>query len=376
MSQLTKNNKPTLAYVVNSLNLGGTEQLVVQMGLAIADEYGVFVVCLDEPGLWAPALRKKGIPVYCMYRQPGIDIALAVKLAKFFREHDIAIVHAHQCTPWFYAALSRLLYRGPKLLFEEHGRFFPEVEKKKKAFFNKLIIQRLTDQFIAVSKDVKARIAKYEGVDSKRIEVVYNGANIAKISAEEKSNLRHQLGLDINDFIIGSVGRMDAIKNYPMFIKSLSQVAKKYPKVRGLLIGDGPEFETLKRLRDETGLNNTLLMPGYKENAASIIQCLDLFVLCSFSEGTSMALLEAMAAQIPVAVTDVGGNPELVEKDMSGWVVPSDSVDELTKAMIEVVTQQNKANAYAKAGYRRYEKYFTFNIMMDNYRKIYQQMLM
>lgn len=116
---------PSLAYVVNSLNPGGTEKLVAEMSFAFAAEFDIVVLCLDEPGLWANDLRDREIPVHCLWRQPGLDLAMPMRLAEHFRRCHTQIVHAHQCTPWFYAALSRLLYPAPRLLLEEHGRFFP-----------------------------------------------------------------------------------------------------------------------------------------------------------------------------------------------------------------------------------------------------------
>ena len=88
-----------------------------------------------------------------------------------------------------------------------------------------------------------------------------------------------------------------------------------------------------------------------------------------------MALLEAMAAGIPVAVTAVGGNPEVVVKDRTGWVVPSDSVEALTAVLLEAVKNPEKRQAFARAGRQRYEGYFTFDRMIEMYRSVYRDML-
>jgi glycosyltransferase involved in cell wall biosynthesis len=101
---------------------------------------------------------------------------------------------------------------------------------------------------------------------------------------------------------------------------------------------------------------------------------MDLFVLSSFSEGTSMALLEAMAAGVPVAVTDVGGNPEIVLKGSTGWVVPSGSIDELSAAIHEAVENPQKRIEFGINGRRRAAENFSFDGMLQNYRFIYQEM--
>ena len=121
--------KYSLAYVVNSLNAGGAEKLVMDMSLAIAPLNRITVICLDEPGSWAPKLRANNVPVYCIWRQGGLDATIPLRLARLFKLNRFDIIHAHQYSPWFYCALARNLYANSKLLFEEHGRFYPEILK-------------------------------------------------------------------------------------------------------------------------------------------------------------------------------------------------------------------------------------------------------
>ncbi len=368
--------RPNLAYVVSSLNPGGTEKLVVEMSLAFAEEYDVLVLCLDDPGLWATILRAHGIPVYCLWRQPGIDIAVPLALADYFRRSRTLIVHAHQCTPWFYAALSRLIYRSPRVLLEEHGRFFPEVAHKARALINRFLIRPLTHRFIAVSEDVRRRLRKYEGLERTRIDVVYNGVKSESSSArQDRTSLRRAFGFDTNDFVVGTVGRFDPIKNLPLLVNGLARAKAEVPTMRGLLIGDGPVYPDVSAMVERLGLSDCVVMTGFRDDARNLMQCLDLFVLSSFSEGTSMALLEAMDAEIAVAVTDVGGNPEIVVKDETGWLVPSDSRDKLTAAILDAFNNPQKRRAFAEAGKRRFEDSFTLVRMIENYRAIYREML-
>lgn len=366
---------PRLAYIVNSLNLGGTESLVVRMSEVFSADYEISVICLDEPGLWAERLREKGIPVYCLWRQPGLDFNTAWRVARLAKKLGVEGLHAHQCTPWFYGALSRIFFKVPWLLFEEHGRFYPEVRNLKKNVVNRLVVQPLTNKIVAVSEDVKKRLHRYEGISFRRIEVVYNGTSPSRrMTAEERRGLREELGLAAEDFVVGSVGRIDPIKNYSMFVAALAAVSRHAGKIRGLLVGDGPEFALIRAQADLLGLGAAFRMPGYRADADRIIQCLDLFVLCSHSEGTSMALLEAMAAGVPAIVTDVGGNPEVVLGDETGWVIASGNTGGLTSAIREALEDSEKMERFADAGRKRYEEKFTFDMMIANYRKYYEEL--
>jgi glycosyltransferase involved in cell wall biosynthesis len=368
--------RPQLAYVVNSLNPGGTEKLVVEMSRSFNRDFRVQVYCLDEPGHWAGQLRQQGIPVHCVWRQPGLDLAVAARLAGLFRAAGTRIVHAHQCTAWFYAALSRFMNAGPRLLLEEHGRFYPEADVPLRRLVNRLFIRPLTHRFVAVSADIGQRLVRYEGLDPRRIEVIYNGVMPqAAVDAAERLRLRAELGFGPDDVVIGTVGRFDPIKNLPLLIESLRRVATRDPRVRGLLVGDGPEFAAVSRLVREAGFGQRVVLTGFREDARALTQCMDLFVLASLSEGTSMALLEAMSAGIAVAVTRVGGNPEIVLENTTGWVVPSGDVDAMAAALEQAAASPEMRVRLARAGLERFQAQFTFDGMIDRYRDIYRQFL-
>lgn len=373
---MTAGARPGLSYVVNALNAGGTERLVVEMGCAFAADYRVQVICLDEPGVWAGELRRRGVPVEVVWRQPGFDAGMPGRLARLFRRHGTDIVHAHQCTPWFYAALSRVLHPRPRLLLEEHGRFYPEQDAPLRVFVNRTVINRLTHRFVAVSADIGQRLVRYEGLDPQAIEVVYNGVTPATlVSTDERAALRRDLGFSPDDVVAGTVGRFDPIKNLPMLVRSLEDAGAAYPRLKGLLIGDGPEFPSIRAMIERGPMRERVRLTGYRGDARRIAQCLDLFVLPSFSEGTSMALLEAMAAGVPAIVTRVGGNPEIVVQDETGWVVSSDAGPELTAALGQAVDDPDERRTRAERGRRRFEEKFTMDQMMASYRQRYREML-
>lgn len=361
-----------IAYVVNSLDPGGTERLVVEMALALQQRYRIVVYCLDTPGQWASRLREAGILVRCLWRQPGLDLALAARLARCLRLDGVELVHAHQCTPWFYAALARYLRSAPKLLLQEHGRFFPEPDRPLRRAFNRLLVVPRTHRLVAVSDDVADRLARYEGAPRGRVEVVHNGTRPPPaLDAGERTRLRRAFGVQENELLVGTVGRLDPIKNLPMLIQALRAAD---PPWRCLLVGDGPERAKLEQLVREQGLAERCVFAGFREDAARIVQCLDLFVLCSFSEGISVALLEAMAGGVAPVVTRVGGNPDVVPDASCGWIVPNDDAAALAVALREAAAPDVRRQR-AQAAQARYARHFSFDGMLARYDAIYRQMI-
>ncbi len=352
------------------------------MSLAFRPEYDVRVVCLDRPGQWAGDLRAQGVPVHGVARQPGFDPAVAWRMAGLFRAWGVRLIHAHQCTPWFYAALSRLRYPAPKLLLEEHGRFWPEVSNARRAWLHRHVIRRLTHRFVAVSADVRARLVAYEGLRTRDIAVVPNGVQSEPVlPPSERVALRAGLGFGPQDFVVGTVGRFDPIKNLPLLVDALAALIDRPDpgghdrRIAALLVGDGPERAAIETRVRALGLSERVRFTGFRQDARRLVQAMDLFVLGSFSEGTSMALLEALGAGIPVVVTAVGGNVEVVAAHETGWVVPTDDRVALTAAIADAASNEVRRRQYAAAGRRRFAERYTFAGMIDTYRGLYREML-
>jgi glycosyltransferase involved in cell wall biosynthesis len=369
-------SRPVLAFVANSLDPGGTERLVVDMGLAFADEYDVRVWTLDAPGAWAPRLRDAGIPVVGLWRQPGIDLSVAATLAGDLKAAGAAIVHAHQCSPWFYAALARLRWTAPRLLLEEHGRFWPEPDRPLRRAVNRALINRLTHRFVAVSRDIATRLVRFEGVPASRIEVIHNGvAPAVPCDAAERASRRASLGIDPNDVVIGTIGRFDPVKNLPMLVDALAGAIARQPRLRAVLIGDGPQRAEIEARVQATGRADRFVLTGHRDDARALVPCFDAFALASVSEGLSVAVLEAMAAGVPAAVTAVGGNTELVQDGHTGWVVPSGDTHALEQVFVGAAVDPAGRARLGDAGRRRWEERFSFASMIGAYRGLYRGLL-
>ncbi len=369
-------DKAVVCHLVLSLEPGGTEHLVYKMCRDLRRDHHVLVCCLDSLGYWGKRLREEGVAVYVLFRSPGIDLSIPFALSRILRAHQVDILHTHQYTPFFYGALTRILIPGLKVLFLEHGRHWPEKESSLKNLFNRLILQPLASRIVAVSRETKERLIKYEGLSGRRIEVIYNGIeDIPSLEPEERFKLRQSLGFGLEDQVVITVGRFDPIKNLPLLLEALALARSNGARLKGLLVGDGPMMADIKALRRRLGLEEALVLTGYRTDARRLLQAGDIFVLSSFSEGTSLALLEAMAAGLPCVVTEVGGNPEIVIDGRTGFVVPSGSVVRMAAALSLLAERKDIAQKMGRAARRRFEEGFTFEAMMDKYRRLYRALV-
>ena len=374
---MTKSKKINITFVVHSLNPGGAERLALDMAIELKKDYNINILCLDEPGTWAERIRENKIFVHSLYREQGIDFTLPYLISRYTKRFNTHIIHAHQTTPWFYSALSRLLNPRPYLLFEEHGRFYPEVLNKKTVLFNKAVINRLTHRVVAVSEDIKNRLAIYEGIPKEKIEVIYNGIKLQGLDRDKsREEKRKGLNLRPDDFIVGSVGRLDPIKNFPMLVLAVKEAIKQIPNLKCVIVGDGPEFCKIKEIVQGHGLTKNIILTGYRKDAATLVSAFDLFILTSFSEGISMAILEAMCMGVPCIATRVGGNPELIEDKVSGWLIESNDYNALSDLICYVFNNRQLLKEISESAKIRIKDKFLFQNMIENYKKIYNELIL
>ena len=365
-----------VTHVVNSLDPGGTERLVIGLCRALADEFDIEVVCLDRPGEWAGELRHEGIAVHAVWRQPGLDLSMGSALAAHFRRHGTRIIHAHQCSAWFYAALSRLRHARPRLLLEEHGRFHPEVHRPLRRLFNRWVTRPLTHRCVAVSADIRSRLVTYEGLREGDIEVIHNGVPAPSLLAPAERGVRRAaLGLPPEAFVVGTVGRFDPIKNLPMLVRALELAGANLPTLHAVLVGEGPLLGAIDDQLRAGPMADRVRLTGYQADARELSGCFDLFVLASHSEGISIALLDAQAAGVPAAVTRVGGNPDVVLDGQTGWVVAPDDADGMAAAIVAAAREPLEAARRGEAARRRHREHFDSSAMIGSYRRLYREML-
>ena len=208
---------PTICQVVHSLHIGGAELLVTELSRALRDRFRFVFACLDGAGPLAEQLRDEGHVVEVLERQSGVDWRCARRLARFLREHQVAAIHAHQYTPFFYAMMARGFSGRTPIVFTEHGRQHPDYRRLKRVVCNRLLL-RQDDRVIAVGEAVRQALIRYEGIPASRVELLFNGVRLQlfRNAADDRamrSQVRRELGLSDSEFVVVQVARLNSLKN-------------------------------------------------------------------------------------------------------------------------------------------------------------------
>jgi len=351
-------------HVLHSMSFGGAEVLVHDFVRATAGQCQHAIVCLDSIGPIGETLRADGVRVDVLGRTEGLQPQVALRMRQLLAEIRPDVVCAHQYTPYSYAAMAVPTLRPrPGLVFIEHGRHYPDTRRPKRVAANNLVFLHYTQRVVAVCGYIKALLVQNEGIAASRIEVVYNGVDPARFDpdladAPDPVDTRASLGLDPSHKVITCVARFHPVKDHPTLVRAFARVAAVVPEARLALVGGGDKAP-LEALVAELGIADRVVFAGVRRDIPAVYAASDLFAMSSKSEGTSVTLLEAMLAERPAVVTDVGGNPEIVDPGVTGLLSPRGDDAAMAENLLTLLGDPERRKAMGARGRRRVLARFT-----------------
>lgn len=359
--------------LVLSLVPGGTERLTVELATRLAPRFRMVVCCLNEPGEWAHEVTDRGIPVVTLGRRPGFHPSLGRRVAAVAREHGVKVVHCHHFSPFVYGWIAGVVDRRLRILYTEHGRLSDAPATLKRRIAH-AVLSRLSGHSYAVSHDLRRYLVD-SGVAPGKMSVIHNGIDPGPpTDAAAREAARAAFGLPPDAFVIGTVARLDPVKDLGVAIRAVAAARRTVPQVLLAIAGDGPERAHLDAVVAEAGAADAVRWIGYTPAARHLLAGCDLYVNTSISEGISLTILEAMAAGLPVVATAVGGTPEVVQRDGTGVLVPARSAEALTTAIVQLAQDPARRRAMGQAGRLRVEQAFSIDRMVEDYAREYQRL--
>ena len=374
------NPRATMArvgFVLHVMQVAGAEVLVAETIRRLAGRIAPVIFCLDAVGALGERLQAEGVEVVCLGRRPGRDLRVAWRLARELRARSIEVVHAHQYAPFFYAALAKgmLFPRQPRLIFTEHGRHFPDVVSRLRRIANRAVLHRMADAVNACCAFSAESLDHVDGFPVRRIEVIENGIELSRYGpAEDRNALRRRLGLEPGRRYVAMVARFHPVKDHAMLLHAFAQAAAVRPDVDLLLVGDGPLRSELEALTERLGISGRVRFLGVRSDVADLLRAVNVFALTSVSEAASLTLLEAMASRLPVVVTAVGGNPEIVRDGLEGLLVPRGDAAAAAAAFVRLLDDPPAAARMGEAGRARVEDRYQLSRTIDAYEQLYQRL--
>ena len=350
--------------------LGGGERIVLKLA-SLLPSYGFRVSILTffiHPE--STVSNSVPCPLYVLPLQRTYDfkaIKAALHLRRFIRKQHVQIVQTFFESSDIWAGAVTKLFSRAKLIWSRRDMGILRGRKHHVAY---RMLAHLPDAVFAVSEQVRKHCVEVDRVDADRVHTIYNGLDLSTDPAERT--------MDPARAIVATVGNIRRVKGHDVLIRAAALVVQRFPGVRFSIAGAVLEqayFDELNQLLDTLDLSDKFEFAGNIMDLPQYLTGADIFVLPSRSEGFSNALIEAMAAGLPVIASDVGGNGEAIQEDVNGFLIPSEDPGALAEALIKVLSDPERGRRMGIEGRALAAKHFTTEAMMSKTVGIYQELL-
>ncbi|MBI5114885.1 glycosyltransferase [Candidatus Poribacteria bacterium] len=308
------------------------------------------------------------------------------RLRKIIKDEQASIVHTNAENGNLYGRLAAAMAKTPRVVSTIHTFYDETLRDRYRSewvrnliYRQDLLTSRTCDALITVNAAIKERLVMH-GVAKEKIVVIPNGIGPSRYEHYEKevtqvSALRARLGIAGDEMVVGTVARLSPVKNVAALVLAGKSVTDRLPKARFVIVGDGPQRQRLEKLASSLGVTSRLIFAGWQEDINQFLSIMDVFVITSLIEGSSFAILDAMALGKPVIATNVGGNPELVVDGETGRLVPFNDIDALTSSIVETLTNKDRAARMGRAGRERVQTHFRLDQMLEKTETLYRMVM-
>lgn len=376
---LARDRRPLVLHVVHRFDTGGLENGLVNLIDQMPEQaYRHAVLALTEATSFHLRIRRTDVGVLSLHKQPGHGAAVYPAYLRLMRELRPQIVHTRNLGPLemqFASALAGI----PVRVHGEHGRETNDIDgTNRRLQWVRRLYSPFVHRYVALSRDLEHYLVHRVGIAARRVRQIYNGVDADRFrpaAGGPRAIQGSPFGPDA--WVIGTVGRMQAVKNQTLLARAFVRALELAPAMRSdarlALVGEGPLRQQCSALLVEAGCADLAWMPGERGDVADVMRGLGCFVLPSLAEGISNTILEAMASGVPVIATRVGGNAELVDDERTGLVVPTDDVEALARAIVRMHSERERSRVMGAAGRLAVLDRFSLKAMADAYRGLYDE---
>lgn len=362
-----------ILFLITGFDYAGAENQIVQLCRGFrAKNYRILIVSMIKPVAYLDELKALGVEMQSLHMNKGVpDPRALLKLRRIIRDFKPDIVHSHLVHANIMARVVRLIVNIPVLICTAHsineGGTFREWMYR--------ITDPLCDLTTNVSQEAVNRYVQIKAAPKHKIIYVPNGIDLDQFAGNEQdySDIRSELDLGAA-FIWLAAGRFVPEKDYSNMVKAFSIIASHYPDSRLLIAGIGEEREAIERLSSELGLERQIRFLGIRKDIPKLMRAVDAYVLSSKWEGLPIVLLEAAASGLPIVATNVGGNGEVVHREINGYLVASENEKELADSMeLLMAKSAGERRQMGERGKDYIESHYNIKRIIERWEQIYGQ---
>jgi sugar transferase (PEP-CTERM/EpsH1 system associated) len=371
---------PLIVHVVYRFALGGMEHGLATLITRTADRYRHAVVSLTDYTDFAERVTSKNVRVIPLHKPPGRGVKHLERAWRTFRDLRPDIVHTRNLGAMECAAVAAIA-GVPRRVHGEHGRDVYDIDGKNRRYnLLRRGLRPFIHHYTAVSRDLADWLVAAVRVRKTKVTQIYNGVDASRFSPQLGDRKALPQGFAPDDaFVIGSVGRMEAVKSYDTLIRAFLRLVERCGMARNrlrlVIVGNGSERNACAELVRAAGADDLVWLPGQREDVPFLMRAFDVFVLPSRGEGISNTILEAMATGLPIVATRVGGNVELVDEGTTGTLVRPSDPQAMGDALESYFVDPALRRLMGHNGRMAAEQRFSIDAMVHGYSAVYESLL-
>lgn len=357
---------------------GGAENVLVNLIRHLDRREFYSIAGLVRDGSLSQRLRESGVETFIISERRPIDLRFLLGLVALIKRQRIELIHSNEFWMNTYGCMAAMI-TGVPIITTVHGKnYYWEKFRRRLAY---RFAARCSARMVAVSEDIRRFLIGGVGAAPYNLVTVYNGIDPKRYGPSEEEtqkgpNVRTQLGIANTASVVGTVGSLYPVKGHTNLLKAAAQVVKVFPGIVFLIIGKGGLLSQLQDEAAQLKIESSIRFLGFRDDIPELLQAMDIFVLPSLSEGVPLSLLEAMAAGKPVVATHVGGNPEVVVDEETGFLVQPNDPGNLASRIIVLLKDKPLALKLGVNGQQRLRENFSLERMVNAYRDLYQEALL
>jgi len=355
---------------------GQTDHLTIPQweGVNFVSSLGIFIHIESHNNAFLREVKDRGYPYVIFPMRFAFDLANLIQLIKYLKTNQIQLLHTHGYRSDIVGIICARMARIP-VVSTLHGwtstnwrvKGYEKIQLWSLPFFTAII---------AVSREIKEYVVNKIKINSNKIIVIQNAVDLPKrlesrALAESRGRIRHQFGCAPDALVIGYVGRLSPEKNLADLLKAVSLLIPRLPKLFCWIVGEGPDRLTLEEQARNLGISHRVCFLGFQKEVSHIYMALDVLAISSLTEGTPLAILEAMSFGVPVVSTQVGGIGAILEHGVDGLLVKPGDVVALANSMERVLTNPELAKMLGESAREKVRKDFSLSQWIQKIRSVY-----
>ena len=371
--------KRKIFYLVDSFNIGGTETQAVELARRMdPQKYDVTLACLRKEGPLLERLNGSTVNVVEFHPKGGIDSPTGLyqlaRMVAYLRRGSFDVIHAHDLWSNMIGLVAGKLAGVPVIVTSQRDLSHLEwYQSSRKKWLRRA--QNASSAVLANARMIREGLVAEEGLAPDRVRVIYNGVDLDRFHSSPSTRAKLFPGMERARLIV-LVGNMHTdVKGQPTLIAAAPAVVSRFPQAHFVLVGDGAKRAAFEEAAQAAGLDTKFMFLGRRNDVPDILAACDIAVLPSAAEGMPNAVLEYMAAGLPVVASAVGGNLEVIADGATGLLVPAGDASVLGQALSRLLADDVMALRLARNARELVEQRFSFERLTREVGALYEELL-